>query len=186
MKLALAAALSASICGCATLKDLPIENATKPKPVEQDIELATNFLNALYRPSASSFRVIADADSESSMKHVPLPVRNKELQDRLKLLMRPPNSVIKVNLRSTTLPEPSGSGHYIYTFDTNSGRLVEIGPHETGTNTADMWIRIDHWPNGTRLLSLSFTWIDDLKTNIFHLRSEERKFRFAIAVEPVN
>ena len=58
-------------------------------------------------------------------------------------------------------------------------------PHEIGDDKADMWIRIDHWSNGTRLVSLSSTWIDDLKDNIFHLRKGERKFRFAIAIEPL-
>jgi hypothetical protein len=186
MKLTLIAILSITLSGCSTMREGSITKAVGPRLVTEDIELATDFLNALLRPNDTSFRVIADADSEESMRHIPLATRNKELQGLLTSLRVPPNSTVTVNLQSAALPKPSGSDHYVYTFDTRSGKLDEVGLYKIGSDSADMWMQIIHWQNGTRLVSLSFTWVHDLKIHIFHLRAGEQTFRFAITTELVD
>jgi hypothetical protein len=160
-------------------------STARPNLVNQDIKLATHFLKALLGPNQSEFRVVVDADSEQSMKHIPLATRNRQLQERLTLLRTPPTRAITVNIYSADLPKPWGSDHWVYSFDAESGELAELGRHEVGGDDSDLWIRIDHWPNGTRLVSLSFSWINDLKSDTFHLRHGEKKFRFAITSEPL-
>lgn len=171
--------------GCASQTESHPTSTASPKPIDQDIKLTTDFLEALLRPERSKYRVIVDADSEESMRHIPLAIRNKQLQGRLAMLRTPPRRLITVNVHSADIPKPWGSGYYIYAYDTGSGDLAERGSHEIGGDQSDMWIRIDHWPSGTRLVSLSFTWIDDTKNDIFHLRQGENTFRFAIASEPL-
>lgn len=185
MRFVVATILAIALGGCASQTESQPTSTSRPKLVDQDIKLATHFLQALLRPNQSEFRVIVDADSEESMRHIPLTTRNRQLQERLALLRTPPTRAIKVNIYSADLPKPWGSDHYVYSFDTESGELAELGRHEIGGDDSDLWIRIDHWPNGTRLVSLRFSWINDLKSDIFHLRQGEKKFRFAIASEPL-
>ena len=185
MKFFVVTVFAVVLCGCATQTEGQPTSTGRPKMVEQDINLAAHFLNALLRPNQSEFRVIVDADSEESMGHVPLATRNRQLRERLSLLRIPPTQVIKVNIYSADFPKPWGSDHYVYSFDTKSGELAEMGRHEVGEGDSDLWIRIDHWPNGTRLVSLSLSWIKDSKDDIFHLRQGEKSFRFAVASEPL-
>lgn len=129
--------------------------------------------------------MIVDADTDESMRHIPLATRDRQLQDRLALLRIPPARVITVNIYSADYPKPWGSDHNVYSFDTLSGELVEMGRHEASGNNTDLWLRIDHWPNGTRLVSLSVSWIKDSKNDIFHLRQGKKNFLFTDSSEPL-
>ncbi len=159
----------------------------KPKVAlnQSDVELVAQFLNALYRTGHTPYRVIADVASEDWMPNLPLAKRNEELRKRLNWLRRAPQSVIKVNLHSGDRPKPWGSGIFVYSYNTATGEFESTGVYKTGKATSDLWIDVRHWSEGTRLLCLSHSWIDDFKDDIFHLREGERTFRFAIAIEPL-
>ncbi len=177
--------MSMVFTGCVATQGDRVAVSERPDLVATDSALAQHFLDALYRPNSTKYRVIADAASEKSMGHIPLTKRNRDLSIRLSELRQAPASNIRVNLHSGDRPEPWGSDIFVYSYNTRTGEFVKVRRHRIEDDSSDMWIDVRHWPNGTRLISLSFTWIDDLKNNTFHLRSGERTFRFAIAIEPL-
>ncbi|MEK7951763.1 hypothetical protein [Luteolibacter soli] len=187
MKLALALFGWIALVGCVSTPETPASSNEKGRieMIASDIDLLRHFLDALYRSASTPYRLISDAASEQSMAHIPVADRNLELTDRLNELRRAPHPVITINVQSGDRPEPWGSGFTLYSYDTRTGKLAAVGPYKLGQDTADMWIDVRHWPGGTRLISLRFAWIHDLKDNIFHLRKDERTFRFAVADEPL-
>jgi hypothetical protein len=152
---------------------------------DSDLDVARNFLDALYRPNNTSYQVYPDASSEEGMGHIPLAARNQVLRERLNQLRRAPGSIIAVNLDIPDQIRPDDSRHVLYSYDTSTGRFEAASKHKIGDVSTNMWITIKNWPNGTRLVNLRQTWIDDDKDSIFHLRCGEQSFRFAIAIAPV-
>ena len=186
MKIAIVAAAAFLLAGCSSPKSAPEQiRSTAMEP--SDIKVATRFLDALYRPRHSPDRIIVDASAEESYAHIPLGVRNRELTSRLDLLRHPPER-LRLVINSGDRPEPFGSSHFIFEYDRLTGRLTSMGPHITGAATSDssnMWLDIRHWPDGTRLVCVTFWWINDQKDDIFHLRQGESKFRFAVSSIPL-
>lgn len=175
-----------ALFGCAaTQQDRASKVSDKPDLVPSDIDLVRHFLDSLYRSGDTSYRVIPDAESEESTGHIPLAKRNQDLSNRINQLRHAPSRFITVNLQSGDRPEPWGSGLFLYSYDTKTGDLAFERPHKIGDNASDMWIDVRQWPNGTQVVSLTHTWADDFKDNIFHLRKGERTFRFATAIEPL-
>lgn len=174
-----------ALSGCATIRDKPAQGGDRTNLLASDVELVRHFLDALYRPASTAYRVIPDAESEEeSMRHIPLAKRNRNLSDRLNQLRHAPFSVLRINTHSGDRPKPWGSGIFVFSYSTRNGEFTFVRPHEIGDASANMWVDVRHWPDGTRLVCLSLTWIDDSKNNIFHLRSGQETFRFAIASEP--
>lgn len=157
-----------------------------PELIASDIDLIRNFLDALYRPNQTSFRVICDASAQKGLEHIPLLKRNRILSDRLSQFKRPPRPILKINLYSIDIPRPLGSGHFVYSYNTLTGKFVRIGIYQVKENSVDMSISITRRLDGGFLVSLNNTWINDFKENAFFLRAGEQTFRFAIAVERVN
>jgi hypothetical protein len=143
------------------------------------------FLDALYRPKSTYYQVFPDAASETGMAHIPLAQKNQDLHDRLDQLRRAPQPTITVNIHFADRTQPRDSGFVLYSYDTGTGGFTAQGIHEIGDVSPNMWMTIRHWPNGTRLVNLRNTWIEDSKDNIFHLRRGEQAFRFAIAIAPL-
>jgi|GEM_PF-5883017 len=185
MRLPLSLLCLFSLFGCVATQEKHAQIDDRPGPIHSDIELVRHFLDALYRPSDTAYRVIADAESEEMMGHIPLAERNRSLRNCLDQLRHAPTRIIMVTLHSGDRPEPWGSNLSLYSYDARTGGFTSKEPHKIGGEASDMWIDVRHWPNGTRLVSLSHTWIDDFKSNTFHLRKWEQTFRFAIAIEPL-
>lgn len=173
-----------ALLGCVATPQEQAHVEGKRALIPSDIELVRDFLDALYRPGQTLYRVTADADSEEAVGDTA--GRNRKLSARMQQLRIAPSQTITVNLYSGDRPEPWGSDHFLYLYDRRTGGFTVEGPHALDRSSADMWIDVRHWPNGTRLVNLSNTWIDDFKDSIFHLRLAEKTFRLAIAIEPVD
>lgn len=174
-----------AVAGCAIPKNMRIDPSPPIVVNVSGLDVARNFLDALYRPNDTSFQVSPDAASEAGMGHIPLASRNQDLQERLNQLRRAPVSIIAVNLDIPNSVQPDDSRHVLYFYDTRTGRFTAANEHMNIDASPNMWITIRNWQNGTRLVNLKHTWIDDGKDNIFHLRREEQLFRYAIAIAPV-
>jgi hypothetical protein len=186
MKLAITALSLLALFGCASTQDSKRDqNSNHPNLITADTKIVNCFLDALYRPGRTPYRVVPDAEADEGMSHIYGDERNRVLRTRLNQLRRAPTAVILVNLHSGDRPEPWGSEVFVYSYDTKTGDFAVVGPHKVGDNSSDMWIDVRHWPNGTRLVNVSHAWINDFKDNIFHLRSGEQTFRFAVAIEPL-
>jgi len=150
-----------------------------------DLALTQNFLDALFRPKHTVFRIVADASSESSNSRIE--DTNKILEKRIAMLRNlAEKPVLSIWIDSGDSPLPYGSGIVVFDYFTDSGTLVRRGPHLDMKNLGEILIDIRHWPNGTRLVNVSASVFDDFKVNIFHLRQKEEIFRFAIAIEPLD
>jgi len=186
MKLAITALSILALFGCASNRDgKRDQNSNHHNVISNDIEIVSGFLDALYRPGRTPYRVVPDADADEGMGHISVNERNRELSNRLNQLRRAPSAVILITLHSGDRPEPPGSEVFVYSYDTKTGDFAVVGPHKIGDSSSNMWIDVRHWPNGTRLLNVRHTWINDFKDNIFHLRRGEQTFRFAVAIEPL-
>jgi len=169
-----------SIIGCVT-KPTPI-GSSHPPIAEADRLLAFQFLRALYRPTESRHRVIADASAEEA-RNIPLRQLRAELSSRLAILRAAPRDTLRVVIHSGD--DSAHTGYLTGDFHRTNGRF-DVLPISTYSASHDLSIDVRHWPDGTRLVCVSCFWIGDMQHDIFHLRKDERIYRFAISAMPID
>ena len=112
-KIALLLPCLAALAGCSSTETFAEISARSPRLVADDLRLAKDFLDALYRADHSEYEVIVDADSDADTDPLVRAERNEGLHRRLSSLREAPGERIRINLRSSDTPEPWGSGHFI-------------------------------------------------------------------------
>ena len=169
------------IVGCSTVPLSPTDS-DRPSIAEPDRLLAFHFVRALYRPGMSDHRIIADPNAEESWRSFPLRQRRAELSSRLTALRAAPRDVLGIVIHSGD--DPRHPAYLTVHFNRSNGRF-ELIPLSTYPANPDLSIDVRHWPDGTRLVCVSCSWIGDMKDDIFHRRRHERVYRFAISSLPL-
>jgi len=156
-----------------------------PALAAEDQRLALNFLHALYRPSSATHRILIDAKTESYPHGWSHARRQESLESRLKQLRRDnrDDHPLRVAIHSGDQPQPHGSGFLVGNYQPNSGRFDVIQPAWV-KDRADVSMDIRHWPEGTRLISLSDVRLKDYLDDAFHLSPGSKTFRFVLSLLP--
>ena len=170
------------LASCAS-DNMPKVLRDTPALAPKDQRLALDFLQALHRPSSATHRIIIDA--EPYPREWSYVRRREKLETRLKQLHEDNRDghPIRVAIHSGDQPQPYGSGFLVGHYHPKNGRFDVIQPAGV-KDRADIRLDIRHWPEGTRLISLSDERLKDYLQDDFHLLPGSKTFRFVRSVLP--